>query len=71
MNRVEDEERPFTCCPDRGEKVSPDDPNVTYAVEQRRLTAMGPTHTIVDGMGGYFHPGCSPAAVGYAQRPRP
>jgi hypothetical protein len=51
--------------------VNPDDPNAKYGVERQRLTSMGPTYDIVDGMGGYFHPGCSPAAVGYAERPRP
>jgi hypothetical protein len=49
MNRMEDEEQPFTNCPACGEKVNPDDRTATYAVEHQRLTSFGPTHTLVDG----------------------
>ena len=66
-----DEEQPYTLCPYCDERVEPDAPGVVYAVEQVETLAMGPTRTIVDGMGGFFHPGCSPEAVGYVRRPRP
>jgi hypothetical protein len=47
----------FTVCPYCDERVEPDDPNSVYAVEQVEVLTMGPTREIIDGMGGYFHPG--------------
>jgi hypothetical protein len=68
---MDDEQETFTVCPYCRERVEPDDPRAIYAVEQVTLTAMGPTRSLVDGMGGYFHDGCSPEAVGYVRRERP
>jgi hypothetical protein len=64
-------EEPYTLCPDCGERVEPEAPGVHYGVEQREMRTFGPTVEIVDGFGGFFHPGCSPEAVGYVRRPHP
>jgi hypothetical protein len=68
---MEGDQEQFTVCPYCRERVEPGDPGVVYAVEQRELTAFGPTRHVADGMGGYFHASCPPEAVGYARRPRP
>lgn len=65
------EEGTLTRCPYCREIVSADDPTAVYAVEQVEMIAMGPTRHIADGLGGFFHAGCSPEAVGYDRRPRP
>jgi hypothetical protein len=67
-------EEPYTVCRCCDERVEPDAPGVVYAVERHEVLSfwtMGPTRTIVDGMGGFFHPGCSPEAVGCERRQRP
>lgn len=61
----------FTLCPYCGKIVDPSDPDATYGVEQLRSVTMGPTVTYTDGMGGWFHPGCPMAPVGFVERPRP
>ena len=65
------EDQTYTVCPYCDRRVDPDAEGVVYAVEQREVTTMGPTRTIIDGMGGWFHPECSPEAVAYARRQRP
>lgn len=60
----------YTLCPYCGERVEPDEPGVVYAVEIREVRTFG-GRDFIDGMGGFFHPGCSPEAVGYARRERP
>jgi hypothetical protein len=67
---VENDET-FTVCPYCRGVVDPGDPTATYAVAQVELIAMGPTRHIADGLGGYFHAGCSPEAVSFERRPRP
>jgi hypothetical protein len=53
-----------------GRRVDPNQPGVTYAVEQVATSTAG-DHGVADGLGSYFHPGCSMAAAGYQERPRP
>jgi hypothetical protein len=65
------EDQTYKLCPHCESRVDPNEADVVYAVEQHEVTAMGPTRTIVDGLGGYFHAACSPEAVGYARRQRP
>jgi hypothetical protein len=60
----------FTVCPYCGQRVEPDDPAVRYGVEQKRLDHFRGSD-IVDGMGGFFHPGCPMGAVGYVERDAP
>jgi hypothetical protein len=59
----------FTKCPDCGERIDPREPGVVYAVPREEVATMGPTYTMVDGIGGYFHEWCSPEALGYERRP--
>jgi hypothetical protein len=59
----------FTACAYCGRRVDPTQPGVTYAVEQVPVPGMGDLNT--DGIGSYFHPGCSMAAAGYEERPKP
>jgi hypothetical protein len=60
-----------TVCAYCGRRVDPTQPGVTYAVEQVPVPGMGDPDALTDGIGSYFHPGCSMAAAGYAERPRP
>ena len=60
-----------TVCAYCGRRVDPTQPGVTYAVEQVPASGMGDLDTVADGTGSYFHPGCSMAAAGYVERPRP
>lgn len=64
-------DEPYTLCPYCRERVEPDDPGVVYAVEQREILTMGPTREIIDGIGGFFHPGCPPEAIGWVRRELP
>jgi hypothetical protein len=64
------EDETFTLCPGCGQRVDRDEPGVRYGVEQKRTATMGGTFNI-DGMGGFFHPGCSMQAVGYVERDVP
>jgi hypothetical protein len=64
------ENETFTLCPYCREVVDPTDPNATYAVELRRADSFGGTDWL-EGLGGYFHPGCSPDALGWHTKPRP
>jgi hypothetical protein len=66
-----DDGQPFTKCPYCDRRIEPHEPGAVYAVEQREVLAFGPTRELVDGMGGWFHAGCSPEAVGYARRDAP
>ena len=58
-----------TLCRLCGGVVDPNGPDVTFAVEYLRTHAMdtetsiGTQHLVSDD--GYFHPGCSPAAMGW------
>jgi hypothetical protein len=54
-----DDEHPI--CPNCGEAVDPNDPGVVYAVPA----------TSDHEVGGFFHPGCPPSAVGYAPQTLP
>jgi hypothetical protein len=67
----DDEQQPYTLCPYCGEKVDPNAPGVSYAVAIDEVITMGSIRTLVDGMVGFFHPGCPPGAVGYSIRPPP
>jgi hypothetical protein len=60
----------YTVCPYCRQRVEPGDPGVLYGVEQKRLKHFR-GYDIVDGMGGYFHPGCPMGAVGYVERDAP
>ena len=60
----------FTLCPYCREVVEPDGPGVTYAVELKQLDTFGGSEW-VEGMGGYFHPGCSSDALGWKAKLRP
>jgi len=62
------EDETYTVCPYCGRLVEPDDPGVRYGVAQKRIDTMGGTFS-VDGMGGFFHPGCP--MVGYVGRDVP
>jgi hypothetical protein len=62
---------PHTVCAYCGRRVDPNQPGVTYAVEQLGAPTMGDPDGVADGLGSYFHPGCSMAAAGYEERPRP
>jgi hypothetical protein len=64
-------DEPYTLCPYCNERIDPGDPTAVYAVERREVVTMGPTRTMVDGIGGFFHPYCPPDAVGYVPRERP
>jgi len=61
----------YTLCPYCRERVEPDEPGVVHAVEILDAPGMGQAYDYIDGMGGFFHTGCPPEAVGYARRPRP
>jgi hypothetical protein len=61
---------PHAVCAYCGRRVDPNQPGVTYAVERVATPSMG-DDGLVDGLGSYFHPGCSMAAAGYEERPRP
>jgi hypothetical protein len=61
----------FMVCPYCGNRVEPDDEGVVYAREQKDVPGFGQAHDYVDGIGGFFHPGCPPERVGYARRPLP
>ena len=65
------DDQPYTKCPYCDERIEPDETVAVYAVERRKVTASGPTYTWVDVIGGWFHEGCPPEAVGYARRPAP
>ena len=60
---------PNTLCRLCGGVVDPNGPDVTFAVEYLRTHAMdtdtsiGTEYLVRDD--GYFHPGCSPAAMGW------
>ena len=60
----------YTLCPYCQEKVDPQDSGVRYGVEQVRIDRMG-GFDLIDGMGGFFHPGCPMGAVGYVEREVP
>jgi len=60
-----------TICPYCGRRVEPDGRDVIYARKQVDGPASGQPHDLVDGEEGFFHAGCPPEDVGYAQRPRP
>jgi hypothetical protein len=64
-------DEPYTLCPYCNRRVDPDEPGVIYAVEQVEVVTMGPNRTNVDGIGGFFHPECSPEAIGWVRRERP
>jgi hypothetical protein len=66
---VVDDEQPYYVCPDCRERITADEPGVVFAREQKEVTGMGQARQFADGMGGYFHAGCSPEAVGYARLP--
>jgi hypothetical protein len=61
----------YTLCPYCRERVDPDESGVVYACEIRDVPGFGEGHHYVDGLGGFFHPGCSPERVGYVRRPDP
>ena len=61
---------PHTRCPYCGEIVDPSDKSVVYAVESAEARTMGGSQ-LVYGVGGWFHAGCPPEAVGYARRLKP
>jgi hypothetical protein len=65
-----DDSNTFKVCPYCDERVEPDEPGVTYAVKPLRMDTLGGS-SYVDGLGGYFHPGCSPGAIGWAPRDDP
>ena len=47
----------YTLCPWCREAVDPGATGVRYAVELERMDSFGATQH-VEGMGGFFHPGC-------------
>ena len=60
----------YIVCPYCREVIDPTDPSATYAVPLTRARTFGGTGW-TEGIGGYFHPGCSPAALGWRTKPRP
>ena len=63
-------EQPFTRWPLCGGVVETPDPGVAYAVELVRAQTFGGTD-MLEGMGGYFYPGCSPEALVWRSKPAP
>jgi hypothetical protein len=62
------EQETYTLCPSCGRKVDPNEPEVKYAVEMRRLAVMGGGYEYIDGMGAYIHEHC---AIPSGYRPKP
>ena len=55
-----------------GRRVDPNGAGVTYAIQRAQTpTLVGDAPSIEDGLGSYFHAGCSMAAAGYAERAKP
>jgi hypothetical protein len=64
----------FTLCPYCGQRVESDAEGVVYARERVDIGGgFSPTasHEIVDGRGGFFHPGCPPERIGWERRQLP
>jgi hypothetical protein len=65
------DQEPYTLCPYCKRRVDPDQAGVVYARKPVDLAGFGQTHDWQDGEAAFFHPECSPEAVGYRRRPRP
>ena len=63
------DDEPYTLCPRCQQKVDPGGEGVTYAVEPKRIEAMGGSQWI-DGEVGFFHPECF-VLFGWSPRPKP
>jgi hypothetical protein len=68
---IDHAEGSFTLCPYCREIVEPYEAGAVYAVEVHEARTFGPTRELVEGLGGWFHAGHPPEAVGYARREPP
>jgi hypothetical protein len=64
----------FTLCPYCQQRVEPEADGVVYARERVDIGGgfgQTPTHEIVEGKGGFFHPDCPPELIGWVRRSLP
>jgi hypothetical protein len=61
----------FTLCPYCQQRVEPGADGVVYARKQVDAPGFGQGHNFIDGVGGFFHPGCPPERIGWVRRPVP
>jgi hypothetical protein len=61
----------YTVCPNCGRRVDRHATGVIYAVERVNMPGFGQERDMINGRGGFFHPGCSPGAIGWVPRDVP
>jgi hypothetical protein len=64
------ENETYKVCPSCREVVDPTDHTATYGVELVRADTFRGTDWL-EGLGGFFHAGCSPEAIDWRTKPRP